>query len=100
MWVGCPPGLAAARGFGALRLLWESGVQCAGGVFSGVNNRCCSVVWSELVARRSWNFSCGDGVHYSALGAPGEACGAAWRARSAGSGMWEKGKGGCGARGM
>jgi hypothetical protein len=38
------------------------------------------------VARRSWNFSCGDGVHYSALGAPGEACGAAWRARSAGSG--------------
>lgn len=26
----------------------QSGVQCAGGVFSGVNNRCFSVVWSEL----------------------------------------------------
>ena len=26
-------------------------------------------------ARRSWNFGCGDGVHYSALGAPGEARG-------------------------
>lgn len=64
----------------------------------GVENRWFSVVWGELVALRSWNFGCGDGVRYSALGAPGEALWSSMRGEICRIGHVEEGRGGFGAR--